>query len=67
MLGRILCRYARQAAAADPGACMRFSEMLPAPDQCWLRDPDGEPYVSELRVVAVDHSRGCAPSTAGNP
>ena len=56
-LGRILCRHARQAAAEDPGARIRFSEMLPTPEQCWLRDPDGERYVSELRIVAVDRSR----------
>ncbi|HEX7291629.1 MAG TPA: hypothetical protein VF250_10940 [Conexibacter sp.] len=57
VLARILCRHARQAAAADAGARMRFSEMLPTPEQCWLRDPDGERYVSELRMVAVDRSR----------
>jgi hypothetical protein len=57
VLGRILCRHARQAAGQDPSARMRFSEMLPTPEQCWLRDPDGERYVSELRLVAVDRSR----------
>lgn len=56
VLGRILCRHARQAAAEAPGARIRFSEMLPAPEQCWLRDPDGNRYVSELRIVAVDQS-----------
>ena len=57
VLARILCRHARQAAAEDPKARIRFSEMLPAPEQCWLRDPDGQRYVSELRIVAVDQSR----------
>ena len=57
VLGRILCRHARRAAAEAPGARIRFSEMLPTPDQCWLRDPDGERYVSELRIVAVDRTR----------
>jgi hypothetical protein len=57
VLGRILCRHARQAAADSAGARMRFSEMLPLPEQCWLRDPDGRRYVAELRLVALDVSR----------
>jgi hypothetical protein len=32
------------------------SEMLPAPETCWL-DLDGERYTSELRIAAVDLSR----------
>jgi hypothetical protein len=28
--------------------------MLPAPEQCWLADSDGDHYVSELRMVAVE-------------
>ena len=35
---------------------IRFTEMLPAPEQCWLHDPEGNSYVSELRLVAVDES-----------
>jgi hypothetical protein len=62
-LGHILCRHARQAAAENPAARMRFSEMLPEPEQCRLRDPDGERYVSELRIVAVDRSRGTGEPT----
>ena len=57
ILGRILCRQARQAAAADPDASIRLSEMLPGPEDCWLHDPDGYKYVAELRLVAVDRSR----------
>jgi hypothetical protein len=30
------------------------SEMLPGPDECWLRDADGLAYASELRFVALD-------------
>jgi hypothetical protein len=30
------------------------SEMLPTPDQCWLRDASGATYTSELRVVVRD-------------
>jgi hypothetical protein len=57
VLGRILCRHARQAAAESPRARMTFTEMLPAPEQAWLRDPGGERYVCELRLVAVDTAR----------
>ena len=28
--------------------------MLPAPDQAWLTDAQGQRYTSELRMVAVD-------------
>jgi len=54
VLGRILCRHVRQAAAEAPDAPVRFTEMLPLPEQCWLTDPDGRRYASELRLVAVD-------------
>ena len=52
-LSRILCRQARHA-KQTPGARMEFTEMLPAPDRCWLADADGERYVAELRMVAVE-------------
>jgi hypothetical protein len=29
-------------------------EMLPAPDQAWLTDAQGQRYTAELRMVAVD-------------
>ncbi len=61
VLARILCRQARAAAAAAPSAPMRFSEMLPAPDECWLADPDGRRFVSELRFVGVDERRRGSP------
>jgi hypothetical protein len=57
ILSGILCRHARQA-AESPGATMQFTEMLPAPDQCWLADPDGARYASELRFVAVEAGTG---------
>jgi lantibiotic biosynthesis dehydratase-like protein len=53
-LTRVLCRHARQAAMRSPRAAIRFTEMLPTPEQCWLTDPEGNRYVSELRLVAVD-------------
>ena len=55
-LTRILCRHARRAAAEAPNARFRFTEMLPTPDQCWLTDPEGNRFVSELRLVAVDRT-----------
>lgn len=30
---------------------LRFAEMLPGPDQCWLLDAQGRRYVSELRFA----------------
>ncbi len=56
-LARILCRHARQAAADAPDAPIRFTEMLPTPEQCWLSDAEDNRYVSEMRLVAVDRSR----------
>jgi hypothetical protein len=66
VLGRILCRQARKAAEADPSARIRFSEMLPGPEECWLRDPDGNRYVAELRLVAVDRTHAPAGPEGGN-
>ncbi|BCK70600.1 lantibiotic dehydratase [Streptomyces libani subsp. rufus] len=40
----------RRAGRLDPGAVLTLSEPLPAPDESWLPDADGERYVSELRV-----------------
>jgi hypothetical protein len=54
VLARILCRHARQAAASSPRSRIRFTEMLPGADSCWLHDPNGNSYVSELRLVAAD-------------
>jgi lantibiotic biosynthesis dehydratase-like protein len=55
-LARILCRHVRRAAADAPDEPIRFTEMLPSPEQCWLHDIEGNSYVSELRLVAVDES-----------
>jgi hypothetical protein len=70
VLGRILCRHARQAAADADAARMAFTEMLPTPEQSWLRDAAGERYVCELRLVAVDvtrHARRCAARPVPTP
>jgi hypothetical protein len=60
VLTRILCRQIRRAAADLPDQPVRFTEMLPGPDDCWLADQDGRRYTSELRLVAVD--LGCRAS-----
>jgi hypothetical protein len=54
VLARILCRHARHAAAESSQHRIRFTEMLPTPEQTWLCDADGNRYVSELRLVALD-------------
>jgi hypothetical protein len=54
VLARILCRHAHHAAANSPQHRIRFTEMLPTPEQTWLRDADGNRYVSEMRLVALD-------------
>ncbi|MEQ4718039.1 lantibiotic dehydratase [Nonomuraea sp. B19D2] len=33
-----------------------FTEMLPAPQECWLSDGDGERYTSELRMVVTERA-----------
>ncbi|MGW5196944.1 lantibiotic dehydratase [Streptomyces spiralis] len=40
----------RTARRLDPDAAVTLSEPLPAPDDSWLTDADGERYVSELRL-----------------
>jgi hypothetical protein len=55
-LARVLCRHVRRAAAEAATEPIRFTEMLPTPDECWLSDPEGNRYVSELRIVAVDRA-----------
>jgi Lantibiotic dehydratase, N terminus len=57
VLTRILCRQIRRATADDPSGPVRFTEMLPAPEDCWLADEDDRRYTSELRLTAVDLRR----------
>lgn len=47
-----MLRRARE--TQDPTDRVRFSEMLPGPDESWLPGPDGERYTSELRLQLVD-------------
>ena len=60
VLTRILWRQLRRGAADAPGQPARFTEMLPAPGDCFLADDDGRRYTSELRLVAVDLGRRAA-------
>ena len=55
-LARNLHRMLARAAATNPDAPVRFAEMLPGPDQCWLEHGAAR-YTSELRLVAVDRTR----------
>lgn len=55
-LMRVLSRFLRPAASGAPEALVAFTEMLPAPEQCWL-EGDGGRYTSELRMAAVDLTR----------
>ena len=57
VLARVLARHARHAATHAADAAISFTEMLPTPEDCWLSDPEGNRYVSELRLVAVDKSK----------
>lgn len=50
----IFCKAARRVQAAESTSLITLTEMLPALDQLWLVDADGETYTSELRMVAVD-------------
>ena len=52
ILRQIAARHIRQ--SAETGAPVRFTEMLPGPEDCWLADPQGARYTSELRLVAYD-------------
>ena len=48
---------ARAIRGAAPDAPIDLVEMLPTPDELWLRDGAGARYTSEFRLVAVDQSR----------
>ena len=52
VLLRVLARFLKPVAERAPEAPILFTEMLPGPEECWLRDGNGR-YTSELRVVAV--------------
>lgn len=51
----MLAKMVRQNMEQHPDdLCVTITEMLPTPDQLWLRDADDRHYSSELRFVAVD-------------
>jgi hypothetical protein len=49
-----------------PDGDVVFSEMLPGPDELWLRDADGRRYPTEFRLVCVDQ-RSYRSSAPGGP
>ncbi len=49
-----LCKSIRVAQRASSKPEVRVTELLPALDELWLRDVDGNRYTSELRLAAVD-------------
>jgi hypothetical protein len=51
LISRSLRRARRQHGAE---ATVTVAEMLPAPDEAWLTDAQGQRYTAELRMVAVD-------------
>ena len=51
----LLCKMVRRVFASDhPEKKVELSEMLPTPEQNWLRDASGQKYTSELRIVIAD-------------
>ena len=55
VLVEILCRAIRRMSSSDAeGEELIFSEMLPGPQQLWLKDAEGASYTSELRFAVVD-------------
>jgi hypothetical protein len=50
----LISRSVRRARQHGADATVTVAEMLPAPDDTWLTDAQGQRYTTELRVVAVD-------------
>ncbi|MEY9486160.1 hypothetical protein RKD26_001954 [Streptomyces calvus] len=50
----ILAKALRRLGRRDQQGMVTFTEMLPTPEQTWLRDDEGRRYTSELRFVAFD-------------
>lgn len=47
----------RRGRETNPAGWVTVSEMLPGPEQLWLRDADGRRYTAEFRVTCVDSQR----------
>jgi hypothetical protein len=51
----MFCKAVRRVLASEqPEESVTMSEMLPTPEQAWLRDAAGQSYTSEFRVVVLD-------------
>ncbi|SCG18826.1 Lantibiotic dehydratase, C terminus [Micromonospora echinofusca] len=59
----LVTNLARSWRRADRGPVV-LQEMLPGPDQLWLRDAAGRRYTSEFRMVAVDRRARVLPGLA---
>jgi hypothetical protein len=49
-----LASMLRRIGRAEDASHVTFSEMLPGPDGCWLKDRQGASFVSELRLVVSE-------------
>lgn len=49
-----LAKVIRRGAEKDAATPVTLGEMLPTPEQCWLRDAEGNRYTSELRLAVVN-------------
>jgi hypothetical protein len=63
ILGSLMRRTVAAPNSSRLGTSVRFTEMLPTPEGCWLEDAAGHRYTSELRLVAVDLTCWPAQST----
>jgi hypothetical protein len=50
----MLARLIRAGLERDPAARVSVTEMLPAFDELWLTDGDGQLYTSELLLVTLE-------------
>jgi hypothetical protein len=50
----VLAKVIRRGVKMESAVPVTVAEMLPTPGQCWLTDAEGNRYVSELRVIAVN-------------
>jgi hypothetical protein len=52
----LLAKALRRTADAEGSRVVKFTEMLPAIEDLWLPDAEGNRYTCELRVVALDRA-----------
>jgi hypothetical protein len=63
-LVNLFCKSVRRCAEESAESSITVTEMLPAIDQTWLPDSEGQRYTCELRMVVVDQLKQlCTKST----